>query len=242
MLQLLPPKAVARFALIAIVVYAVLTWAYPSFQRAYAATFRSFGNAAFSQFWLWSEASVDFIDLQADDLTAQVNAKLPAALPRGFQLPRAEGVRDTLLVFKNRNTPANPGFLRTSSRIIGYTPSAVLFSLVLATPIAWKRRGWLLLWGMALVHLLILFRLTALMLHTGFANSEKAYALFRPGAFVSDAIARINTVFADNPTFAYVAPVFLWLMVLLGFEVWSTVRTKWNDAAAKNAAKRRHRR
>ena len=51
----------------------------------------------------------------------------------------------------------------------------------------------------------------------------------------------LNTVFADNPTFAYVAPVFLWLMVLLGFEVWATVRTKWVKSAQRSAAKRRRR-
>jgi len=148
-------------------------------------------------------------------------------------LPRAEGVRDTLLVFQNRTTPASPGFLRTSSRVVGYVPTAVLVSLVVATPVGWKRRGWLLLWGIALVEVFIVLRLTALMLHTGFADADKAYALFRPGPFAADVIARCHTVLADNPTFAYVAPVFLWLIVLLGFEIWASLRHRWRETATQ---------
>ena len=137
---MLQRKAVTRFSVIAIVVYSALTWAWPSFEHLYTAHFRTVGNIAFSRFWFWSNAKVDFLDLKSETLRAQVNAKLPGKLPDGVELPKPTGDMDTLLILRNKDVPASLGFLRTSSRLIGYAPTAVLFSLVLATPIAWKRR------------------------------------------------------------------------------------------------------
>ena len=211
---MLERKAVTRFSVIAILVYAVLTWTWPTFDHLYARHFRAVGNIAFSQFWFWSNAKVDFLDLNSETLRREVNTRLPASLPDDFQLPQAGGVADTLMILKNRDTPLKPGFLRTSSRLIGYTPTAVMLSLCLATPIAWRRRWWLLFWGMILVHLAIVVRLTALLLDAGFADPAKAFAIFRPGKFMADVIARADTILADNPTFSYNLSVFIWVVLL----------------------------
>lgn len=216
------PKVVVRFSLIVFTIYAGLTLAWPSLDRAYASWFRSTGNIVFSQFWLWSQAKVHFIDLSADDVRAQVNAKLPGALPINFKLPKREGVRDTLLMLRNTNAPANVGFLRTSSRIMGYTPMAILFALVLATPTKWIRKLWMMVWGILLVHIFIAVRLTVFLLYSGYA-ADKAYAIFHPGPFMRDVLDRGKTVLADNPTFSYLASVFLWLIVWIGLEIWSSM-------------------
>ncbi len=217
---MLEPKAVIRFSLIAVVVYGALTWTFPSFERAYASYFRTVGNAAFSQFWFWSHARVDFVDLQSETLLRKVNAKLPAKLPLGFKLPAASGVTDTLMILKNSRTPAFPGFLRTSSRIIGYTPMAVLIALIAATPVAIKRRFWLMFWGMLVIHGAIVIRLTVLLLDAGFADPTKKYAIWHPGPFMTDVVNRARVVLADNPTFAYVVAVFVWIFVLFCVQAW----------------------
>jgi len=233
---MLQPKVVIKFALIATAVYSILTWTWPVFEPAYARFFRGFGNVTFSQFWFWPQAGVDFLDLTSDGLRAKVNTKLPAPLPEGFELPKGQGVTDTLLILKNRNVPAVPGFLRTSSRLIGYTPTAVLFSLALATPIAWSRRWWLLFWGMILLHITIAVRLTALLLDTGFADPDKAYALLHPGGFMRDLIERAGVILADNPTFAYIVAVFVWIVALFLLQLWY----EWREqrAEARNLGRR----
>jgi len=222
---MLQHKAVVRFAVIVMVIYAGLTLFQSTMERTYASCFRSFGNVVFSQFWFWPEGQVHFIDLLSLDMRDQVNATLLAALPAEIKLPVHEGVQDTLLVLKNRNTPANIGFLRTSSRIIGYTPTAMLVSLILATPVHWKKRLWILFWGMFLVHLFIALRLTVYLLHSGYA-ADKPYAIFHPGSLMLDVLDRGKTILADNPTFSYLASVFLWLTVWIAMQIWSTVGSK----------------
>lgn len=222
---MLQHKAVIRFAIIVMVIYAGLTLLQSTMERTYSSCFRSFGNIVFSQFWLWPEGRVHFVDLFSPDMREQVNAMLPAALPAQIKLPGHEGVQDTLLVLKNRNTPANVGFLRTSSRIIGYTPTAMLISLILATPAHWKKRLWILFWGMFLVHLFIALRLTVLLLHSGYA-ADKPYAIFHPGSLMLDVLSRGKTILADNPTFSYLASVFLWLIVWITMQIWTTMGSK----------------
>lgn len=214
------PKVVIRFSLLAAIVYAALTWTYPSLDRTYAAYFRGVGNTAFSQFWFWSHARVDFLDLHSDTLLRDVNARLPGKLPEDFTLPTASGVNETLMILKNSHAPAHPGFVRTSSRLIGYTPTAVLIALVAATPLALRRRFWLMVWGLLLVHAAIVIRLTALLLDTGFAEPTKPFAVWRPGPIMSDVINRADVILADNPTFAYVVAVFVWILVLVCVQAW----------------------
>ena len=227
---MLQRRTVTRFSVIAIVVYSTLTWAWPSFEHLYAAHFRAVGNIAFSQFWFWPNAKVDFLDPKSELLRAQVNAKLPVNLPDGFELPKPQGVRDTLMLLKNGDVPATAGFLYTSSRLMGFPPTAVLISLVLATPIAWKRRLWLLFWGVIAVHAAIIVRLTALLLDAGFADASKKYALFRPGEFMADIIGRARVILADNPTFSYVIAVFVWVFVLFLVQCWY----EWRPGRSKD--------
>lgn len=235
---MLQPKVVIKFSLIATAVYAVLSWTWPMFAPAYARYFQGFGNVAFSQFWFWPQGEVDFLDLklEPDALRRKVNVKLPAPLPDAFKLPKAAGVVDTLMILKNRDVPAVPGFVRTSSRLIGYTPTAVLLSLVLATPIAWKRRWWLLFWSMLLVHVVVAIRLTALLLRAGFADPQKQYALFHPGALMQDLIHRGGVILADNPTFAYIVAVFVWIAAFFLVQLWYEWVDKRRDA--KNRGER----
>lgn len=234
---MLQPKAVIRFVLLAIAIYSPLAFParlWPAWEQTYASVFRLGGSAFFSQFWVWPEASVRFLDLRSESLVADINNVMPGELPDGFRPPRRTTDKDTLLLLMNRNTPGPIGMLRTGSHMMGYVPTSVLIALILATPFRWSRRGWALLWGMILVHAFIAVRLSAMLIHSGFGAPGKAYALFKPGLFWQGTLARIDEVLADNPTFAYVAPVCLWMLILFGFQLWSTWRDKQHQARGKS--------
>ena len=118
-------------------------------------------------------------------------------------------------------------------------PSAILAVLVLATPLPWRRRGRALVWGLLLIQVFIVFRLTLLLLDGGFA-ADKAYALFTPGPFADWAISNGRTIFCNNPTISWLFPVFVWFLVLLPNWIWrlsdkpsAAVKKKAGGAATK---------
>lgn len=192
----------------------VIPW--PGLGRAYGCLFRSFGNVVFTRFWFWPEARVRFFDLRSPTLVRDV--KLQAALGPGahfdFKPPPATVVLDTLMLLKNEGEGrvATLGFVRTSSRSLGYWPTAFFLALALATPMPWKRKGWALLWGLLLVHGFIAFRLTLVLLQKGFA-ADKSYALFHPAPFWANLLEHVEKVAVHNPTASFAAAVFIWLVV-----------------------------
>jgi hypothetical protein len=225
------PKTVAKFAGVTLAVYAVLTWAWhwSAFSHGYARYFQGIGNVAFSQFWFWPEARVRFYDATSKSLADRVNRDLGTT---GVEPPGAQGERDTTMLFTNRNAPGSIGFFRTASRITGYAPTAVMVALALGTPVVFRRRMWLLGWGLVLVHGFILFRLTVIVLHHGFAAPDKGYALFQPGSFVSDFLKRAAVVIGDDPTFSYLVSVLLWGLMLFGF----SIKNAWSKRRRATAA------
>jgi len=234
---MLPPKAITRFALLVAVFFAALMWPWPAWERAYAAYFRGFGDIAFSQFWFWSAGQVRFLDLHSPTLFNDLDAATPGELPGHVQLPRPDGVKDTLMVLMNRNAPGSIGQLRTGSRYIDYGPTAVLLALGLATPIPWRRKAWLAAVGLVLVHVFIVVRLSLTLFNAGF-GADKKYALCRPGPWITDVFVRAENVLADNPTVSFVAPFFIYLVALLGVYGWRSLRgsnlSKTGNSAARN--------
>jgi len=232
----LEPRMVLRFALIAAPLSALLAFATLSstWTDAYARGFRAAGNKVFSQFWIWPQASVTFLDLRSPTLFADIDAVTPGTLPARFNPPKPEDiVQDTLLVLQNKEAFGAIGMVRTSSRPIGYWPTAAVISLLIATPMRWIRKLVGLLLGLMAVHAFIAFRLTILLLKTGFADPIKEFHLFGSSPFWQDLWRRLDEVFADNPTFPYVAGVFIWLLVTVGICGWSVWRSKPAAAEAE---------
>jgi len=223
---MLPPKLIIRFAVLVVVYYSLLMIPWPGLERGYAGFFRSGGDALFSHFWIRPQGQVHFLDLFSPTLFDDLDAVTPGNLPRGVKLPEPEGVKDTLLVLMNRDTPGDFGVYSTSSRPIGYWPTALFISLMLATPLRWHRKLIGLVGGLIVVHAFVALRLTIIVLKNGFADPVKKYRLFTPSPFWQDMWRRLDEVFADNPTFAYVAPVFIWLVVVVGLFGWSAWRNK----------------
>lgn len=235
---MLPPKLLIRFGALVVVFYSLLMIPWPGLERGYAGLFRAGGDALFSRFWFRPQGKVHFLDLHSPTLFDDLDAVTPGKLPRGVKLPEPEGVKDTLLVLMNGDTPADFGIYSTSSRPIGFWPTALFASLMLATPLRWPRKLLGLVLGLVAVHAFIVLRLTIMLLKNGFADPVKKYHLFNPSPFWQDMWRRLDEVFADNPTFAYVAPMFFWLVVVVGLFGWSAWRSK--PAALEGEAAKSH--
>ena len=222
---MLEPKRIVRFTLLFVVSFGILMGVRQWVAQPYANLFRWGGNVAFSRFWFWGDARVRFLDLKAADLRDQIEHDLrrhvreamglpadPAAvrLPPSFTPPPPRGVKDTLMLLWNRSTP-NFGALRTSSRMIGYSPTIVIIALFLATPTSWRRRGRGLLWGLLLIHAFVFLRLS-LTIATNFAGT-KSYALFHPSEFWMGVLTKVEEVVVHNPTCYLAVAVVIWLLV-----------------------------
>jgi hypothetical protein len=197
-----PPEHFGRFMLTAVLVYAALMVPWPGLASGYRAIFRCGGNTLFARFWFWPQAGVRFLDLY--------HLKPGDLAPGAPSLPSTDAF-DLAMELKTRGVP-QVGYLRTSSRYVGYGTTALLVALIVATPIPWRRRGWALLWGLLLSHAFIALRLTLTLLAGGFA-ADKAYAIFHPGPFWRGALTRMDSVLADNPAVSFVVPTFIWFLV-----------------------------
>jgi hypothetical protein len=180
-------------------------------ERGYACAFRSYGNTVFARFWLWPDGGVRFLDLESLEA---------GDLAPGTPDMRATGAWDTVMELRSRRAPGAYGYLRTSCRLGAYWPTALLIALVLATPVAWSRRGWALLWGLLLIHAYIALKLTLTLAANGFAVPGKRYALFDPSPFWRDILVQVEGVVSDNPVFPFVVALFVWLLVTLLGGMW----------------------
>lgn len=122
-------KPIAGFLVCFLIVFAVLIL---PLQEAYAAYFRVSGNALFGSYS--SVASVRFEPLQDDD----------------SQL-------DTKIVFTDRQSGAT-GWIGVGTRFQGYTPTAFVVALVLATPLPWSRRWRALVWSLLAISAFVALR------------------------------------------------------------------------------------
>ncbi len=222
---MVPPKHLGRFCLAAIVLCAVLMARWPGLEHGYAYLFRAGGNLLFSKtFWFWSNGRVHFIDLYAPDQAAAIERAVGVPVGEGFTPAKAEGVKDTLLILINRRLGESEG-MRTSSRLVGYMPTAIIVVLVLATPLPLRRRGWALLWGLVLVQLFIAFRLTLLLLDGGFAAGGDV-TLFHPGPFWRGALSNARKIVCNDPTLSWLFPVFIWFLVALRSRMWRSAESE----------------
>ncbi len=209
-------KRIIQLAVVFALVYGGLMFLRTPLADAYACLFRAGGNVAFSRYIFWGDGSVCFVDLRLPraQLFAEIDRNTFGMLPLKTQLLKPKGAFDTLMLLKNRSKKKGFGMLRTSSRMVGYTPTAVIVALFLATPTVWRRRLWGLLIGLVLVHGYIFVRLS-IDLATGEwgFGSSKPYALFSLGDFWSGILTRVSEVVAENPTVYLGVSVFLWLLV-----------------------------
>jgi hypothetical protein len=205
-----PPRKLGRFFLVVVVIYAALMAPWPGVRSGYAYLFRRFGDVMFARFWFWPEAGVRFLDLESPE---------PGDAAPGATELRAGGVFDTAMELRSQRAPGKYGYLRASSRYVGYVPTVVLAALVLAAPVPWSRRVRGLLWGLLLVHAFIVLRLTLTLTANCFA-AAKNYAVFHPSPFWRGVLTRVESVFSEDPTVSFVVPVLIWFLVSMRRGAW----------------------
>lgn len=231
-------KRIIQFAVVFAVVYGGLMFLRTPLAGGYARVFRAGGNFAFSRYVFWADGSVRFVDLRlpSAQLFAEVDLNTYSLMPVRTQVPKPEGAFDTLLILKNRTVQNHFGMFRTSSRLVGYLPTAVIVALFLATPTLWRRRLWGLAIGLVLVHVYIFGRL-AIDLATGTwgFGSAKPYALFSLSDFWSDKLTRLSEVVAENPTVYLGVSVFIWLLVSIVIGSFSAFRRPTDPVAESSS-------
>lgn len=220
---MLPPKRLGLFFVFAGLLYAAFMAPWPGVERAYAKLYRGTCNVVFARFWFWPDGGVRFLNIK----TLQPG-DLPPGAPRFFAI----GTFDTLMELRSRRAPGSIGFLRTSSRYVGYESTAVVLALVLATPLPWRRRSWALLWSFLAVHAFIALRITLTLAAKGFA-ADKKYALFELGPLARGVLTRAEHVLSDNPTVSIVAPALIWFVLAFRHVLWP--KTTLEATALKEA-------
>lgn len=98
-----------------------------------------------------------------------------------------------------------------SSRYVGHLPVATLVSLVLATPIGWRRRSRALLWGLILVNMFISLRVLLAVVH-GFHQASLIGEASQPTIW-SAAVAASVRFATVGQAVSYVVPILLWILV-----------------------------
>ncbi len=218
-----PPRTILKFSLWLLIFWGLLLTKWPGLEKTYAAAFRELGDVVFARFWFWPQATVRFLDPKA---------VMPGQLPPGVDAPKAQDVLDTVMVLENRDAPAELSFVRISSRLIGYLPTAIMIGLVLATPTTWKRRLLGLVWALLAVHAFIILRITVKLLV--FYCSDKPVALFHPGLFWTKFWENAAFVIHEDPTVSLVVPVFIWFALMFRPSQWTAAQPKAPNAVPES--------
>lgn len=178
-------RSLTVFALV-LLYYVILLVSEPLLGRPYRAVFRVCANSVFSSFG--SSGRVFF-----EPLTPPTASK------------------DTEIVLANKAKPGPRGRLSISARLIGYVPLAFLYGLILATPIAWSRRLWALVWGAVLAGGFVAFKLTLELLNA--FSDGNVIAIFSFSTFWKTALIIVRKVMIMSPVTAYIVPIFIWMLV-----------------------------
>lgn len=181
----MPPKRIAGFFLLLLVLYGLLSAPWPGLQQAYAATYRAAGNWVFGSFG-------------------------PNGRVRFRPLADGQQKKDTEIVLYRRGSLTGAK-IKHSALMVGYLPTVEVIALILATPIPWFRRCKAFLWGMLAVNAFIFLRLGITLVY--WFSSDRPWALFRLSPFWSSALNGSYEVLAQSPMLNFAGPVFIWILV-----------------------------
>ena len=177
-------RILTRFFVVLIPLYGVLAVPWPVVRSTYSAVYRGIGNTVFGSFG--GDGIVRFE---------------PAGDP--------DAGMDTLIRIRRRGSSV-VGTTTHDSRLTGYLPTIEVVALILATPIAWKRRSKALLWGLLAVNLFVGSRVYVTLLR--WFTGDAPWCLYDPGPFGTAVIVEIFEFWVVSPTLTYVAPLFVWII------------------------------
>jgi len=127
---------------------------------------------------------------------------------------------DVVMYLRNKATGATMNNIG-SSRFKGFEPTAFVISLILATPVSWRRRGWALLWGIPLVSLYVGLRLYIFLIHIFTrrpedlaSTGELHLAVYQLPEWMRDFIGYLAYVFDTSFAGCFVLAGCIWFLVV----------------------------
>lgn len=191
----MPSRSIAvGFLLRFAVLYGLLIVPWPGWRAAYGGYFRGLAGTAYAR-----EAASTIVRFR------------PAEKP-----PRMEIDSEILLAKRVKLDAAGRGpvqILGLDSRGVGWVPTALLLSLVAATPLPWASRGRALVAGLVLVHA---YLLATVAFYLWNQSSGQAPVSFLPywaplGEFLEE-------TFVTQMGPSFVVPTLIWLLVVFAME------------------------
>lgn len=124
--------------------------------------------------------------------------------------PGDDSLRDVEFVLRRRDS-LNGAKKSISSRYSGYVPTVIVIALILATPVAWKRRRRALFWGLLLSQVFVWFRV-GLSVYGLFVTRD-SIRLVSPGPFLTETVRFVMRLVASSSVFSIVAALLIWILV-----------------------------
>jgi len=190
-----PSQLISRFFIKLFVCYGLFLVAWPVLSGPYASAFRKVGTKVFRSFG----PDGDVLIKERADPTRMLDSDLV----QGNRKTRSVGTRPF------------------GTQYQGYAPTAVLLSLIVASPVTWKRRGWATLWGLILIHLWIAFALW-LMLVDAYSDPSKL-AMYELSPLVKRSLAYVTFLVTKSTMTRYFVPVFFWILVTFRRNDWQNI-------------------
>ncbi len=198
-IRLIQAKQVLRFFCLFVVVYGLLMVLWPELRATYTKFYIAGANFLFGSFG-------------------------SKGIARFYPSTNGEYVININLYNKNRrNERGNLVGVQVSdnSHRIGYLFMAFLSSLILATPVSWRRRGWALFWGLILIHGFVYLQLAIRILQT-FVNVPRL-SLFVLSPFWKQVLSVVHQELAVYVTLGFIVSVLIWILVSFRREDWSKI-------------------
>lgn len=184
-------KQIAGFFVRLILVYGVLVAPWPGVKSGYASLYRSVATTVF-------------------------RTMIPGGIVR-FE-PMSDPYRkfDTNIQFLNTRSGARQTAI-TSSRDPAFFQTIFLISLILATPLPWRRRGWAMVVGLMLLHVFIFGKVLITLLY-GFTRPQMA--LFAPAPIWKTLLSVANRIVVGDLLALLFVPLLIWIVVSFREKEW----------------------
>jgi hypothetical protein len=204
---MLSAKTSFRLAAQFLLIFGLLIAPWPRLAQGYASFFRSIAQFGCSH--LGSTALVVF----------QANSQ------------PSDAILDTRVFIGNQRLLAPDGSgpaksVELSSRQVGYLPTALIIALILATPIAGKRKIRTLLLGLLLVNCFIGATLAVIILNE--YNTTSSLSLFLLPAWCQGVLRPVHELLVGYPDAHYVVVLLIWISVSFRRDDLRGARTSWH--------------
>jgi hypothetical protein len=196
---LISVKTAIKFFCLFVLVYGLLMAAWPAVGTVYSKFYRATGGFLFGSF---GRGGIVYFS-QSEDSKDDINI---IALNR-YRVDKNGKVIGMRLCHNIRYSD--------------YMNMAFLTALIVATPLPLRRRGWALVWGLLLMHVLVVFKIAITILNL-FSSEPLSLLILNP--FWKGVVVTANQVVADTLTSGFITGFiivfFIWILVSFRLEDW----------------------